>query len=161
MSKFFKKAFKDISTMAEKATIPSLKADRDELEAERNNLIEEIAKQRTNAAELSPVLESIRRNREANIQTIQEIQAYFQKHNYIALPERAQVLVPLEEDQKGLKQCRDMNLMYISLVEMNKTFDETIEAYADDVILEMEARVSELQKQIAKYNERLAAIRSK
>ncbi len=86
MSKFFKKAFKDISTMAEKATIPSLKADRDELEAERNNLIEEIAKQRTNAAELSPVLESIRRNREANIQTIQEIQAYFQKHNYIALP---------------------------------------------------------------------------
>lgn len=155
MSKFFKKAFKDISTMAEKASIPVLKGERDALETERNEVLAEIEKTKANELVLRPLLESMERTKRTNLDTMASFQTYFQTQNFIPLADKEQATA-LENEM-----LRELNVLYVTLVEANRTLDETIAKYSAVTVPAMEDRVAELNVEIQKYNVRLSEIRAK
>lgn len=155
MSKFFKKAFKDMSTMAEKASIPILKAERDALETERNEILAEIERAKTNEVVLRPLLESMERTKRSNIDTMASFQTYFQAQNFIPLADKEQATA-LENEV-----LRELNVLYVTLVEANRALDEAITKYSAVTVPGLEDRVAELNVEIQKYNSRLSEIRAK
>lgn len=155
MSKFFKKAFKDMSTMAEKASIPMLKAERDALETERNEILAEIEKAKANEVVLRPLLESMERTKRSNVDTMASFQTYFQAQNFIPLADKEQATA-LENEV-----LRELNVLYVTLVEANRALDEAITKYSAVTVPGLEDRVAELNVEIQKYNSRLSEIRAK
>lgn len=157
MSKFFKNLAKDVGNLSDKMSIPGLKEQRNALEKEKLELIENVSSLNARKISSKLLVDALKVSIVANESTISSLLGYFRAETFIPQA-TAEQLIMVEN-----VELRALNSVHIDLVSANIKSGEVIASLQaiDPEIARCDAKIIELTDKILKLNEKLAVLRAK